>query len=123
LYAIKSQPEGDIWLGAYYGAVGGGENDGGYFILDIEAGSSKHLDYDEVEELSESDPTKAAVFEGLMQTLWTLVDDDDGDLIVSSYGSNHYLPDSDGIWSDADFDGDSLDEVSKLWKIRLRFEG
>jgi len=29
---------------------------------------------------------------------------------------------NDGIWIDAEFDGDSLDEVSKLWKILLRFE-
>jgi hypothetical protein len=57
-----------------------------------------------------------------MKALWTLIDDNEGDLILSDEGSKHYAPDNDGIWIDAEFDGDSLDEVSKLWKIRLRFE-
>jgi hypothetical protein len=117
LYIVFSKSDRNILFGAYYGAVGGGENDGGFFLIDIENGSSKHLDYDEVDGHSQ-----AGFFDLVMKALWTLIDDNEGDLILSDEGSKHYAPDNDGIWIDAEFDGDSLDEVSKLWKILLRFE-
>jgi hypothetical protein len=121
LYSIFPKPSGDVWYGAYYGAVGGGESDGGYFRINIEEGSSDHLDYDEVDGLSEDDPEQASIFQAVMEALWTLIDDDEGDLTLSEEGSKHYSPDEDGIWIDEEFDGDSLDEISQQWKIRLKF--
>lgn len=122
LYSRLQMTHGDVWFGAYYGAVGGGESDGGYFRIDIEDGKSEHLDYDDVDGLSEDEPDQAAILEAVMQSLWTLVDDDEGDLTVSDEGSQHYIPDDDGIWFDEEFDGDSLDEISQQWKIQLRFQ-
>jgi hypothetical protein len=113
---------GDLWIGAYYGSVGGGENDGGYFRIDVENGSAEHLDYDDVDGLSEDDPTQASLFQAVMQTLWTLVDEDEGDLTLTDLGGTYYNPDDDGISIDELFDGDALDEVSEQWKIGLRFE-
>ena len=43
-------------FGAYYGSVGGGENDGGFFRMDIESSTSECLDYDEVDGLEEENP-------------------------------------------------------------------
>ena len=122
VYTIVPMDHGDVWIGAYYGSVGGGENDGGYFRIDLENGSAEHLDYDDVDGLSEDHPTQAALFQAVMQTLWTLVDEDEGDLTLTELGGTHYDPDDDGISIDELFDGDSLDEVSGQWKIGLRFE-
>ena len=122
LYTITSKPHGDVWIGAYYGSVGGGENDGGFFKIDVENSTAEHLDYDEVDGLAEHDPTQAAAFGSVMQALWTLIEQDDGDLTLSELGTSLYVPDQEGIWMDADFDGDSLDKVSEQWKIGLRFE-
>ena len=122
LYTIISKPHGDVWIGAYYGSVGGGENDGGFFRIDVEKSAADHLDYDEVEGLGEDDPIQAAEFEAVMQALWTLIQEDEGDLTLTDIGSSHYIPGEDGIWMDAEFDGDSLDKVSAQWKIGLRFE-
>lgn len=121
MYAITSKPHGDVWIGAYYGSVGGGENDGGFFKINVENGTAEHLDYDEVDSLAEHDPTQAAALGGVMEALWTLIEQDDGDLILSELGTNIYVPDQEGIWMGTEFDGDSLDKVSEQWKIGLRF--
>jgi hypothetical protein len=56
LYTVVQAEDGDIRLGAYYGSVGGGENDGGFFRMDIESSTSECLDYDEVDDLEEENP-------------------------------------------------------------------
>lgn len=122
LYTVLPGPDGDRWLGAYYGYIGGGENDGGYFRIDMERGVSEHLDYDGVERLSLVDPDQSMILESVMQVLWTLIDEDQGILALTDVGLKYYQPDDDGIWMDDEFNGDCLDEISHQWRIRLRFE-
>ena len=124
LYTVVQAEDGDIWFGAYYGSVGGGENDGGFFRMDIESSTSECLDYDEVDGLEEENPLHSSILNALMQKLWTLVDDEDGevDLYTTDQGSKLYVPDESGVWMSSMFDGDSFDQISDEWKLRLAFE-
>jgi len=124
LYSIERKDEGDVLFGAYYGSVGGGENDGGFFRMDIESSSSECLDYDEVDGLEEENPVHSSMLNALMQKLWTLVDDENGevDLYITDEGSKLYTPDDTGIWMSSLFDGDALDQISNEWKLGLAFE-
>ena len=124
LYTVVQAEDGDIWFGAYYGSVGGGENDGGFFRMDIESSTSECLDYDEVDGLEEESPLHSSILNALMQKLWTLVDDEDGevDLYTTDQGSKLYVPDESGVWMSSMFDGDSFDQISDEWKLRLAFE-
>ena len=124
LYSIERRDEGDVLFGAYYGSVGGGENDGGFFRMDIESSSSECLDYDEVDGLEEENPVHSSMLNALMQKLWTLVDDENGevDLYMTDEGSKLYAPDETGVWMSSLFDGDALDQISNEWKLGLAFE-
>jgi len=124
LYTVVQAEDGDIWFGAYYGSVGGGENDGGFFRMDIESSTSECLDYDEVDGLDEENPLHSSILNALMQKLWTLVDDEDGevDLYITDQGSKLYVPDESGVWMSSMFDGDSFDQISDEWKLGLAFE-
>ena len=124
LYSIERKDEGDVLFGAYYGSVGGGENDGGFFRMDIESSSSECLDYDEVDGLQEENPVNSSMLNALMQKLWTLVDDENGevDLYMTDEGSKLYAPDETGVWMSSLFDGDALDQISNEWKLGLTFE-
>jgi len=124
LYTVVQAEDGDIWFGAYYGSVGGGENDGGFFRIDIESSTSECLDYDEVDGLDEENPLHSSILNALMQKLWTLVDDEDGevDLYTTDQGSKLYVPDESGVWMSSMFDGDSYDQISDEWKLGLAFE-
>ena len=124
LYTVVQAENGDIWFGAYYGSVGGGENDGGFFRIDIESSTSECLDYDEVDGLEEENPLHSSILNALMQKLWTLVDDEDGevDLYTTDQGSKLYVPDESGVWMSSMFDGDSFDQISDEWKLGLAFE-
>ena len=121
LYTVVQAEDGDIWFGAYYGSVGGGENDGGFFRMDIESSTSECLDYDEVDGLEEENPLHSSILNALMQKLWTLVDDEDGegDLYTTDQGSKLYVPDESGVWMSSMFDGDSFDQISDEWKLGL----
>ena len=124
LYSIERKDEGDVLFGAYYGSVGGGENDGGFFRMDIESSSSECLDYDEVDGLEEENPVHSSMLNALIQKLWTLVDDENGevDLYMTDEGSKLYAPDETGVWMSSLFDGDALDQISNEWKLGLAFE-
>ena len=129
IYTVVQAEDGDIWFGAYYGSVGGGENDGGFFRMDIESSTSECLDYDEVDGLEEENPLHSSILNALMQKLWTLVndvdiDDEDGevDLYITDEGSKLYVPDDSGVWMSSLFDGDSFDQISNEWKLGLAFE-
>ena len=124
LYTVVQAEDGDIWFGAYYGSVGGGENDGGFFRMDIESSTSECLDYDEVDGLEEENPLHSSILNALMQKLWTLVDNEDGevDLYITDQGSKLYVPDESGVWMSSMFDGDSFDQISDEWKLGLAFE-
>ena len=124
LYTVVQAEDGDIWFGAYYGSVGGGENDGGFFRIDIESSTSECLDYDEVDGLEEENPAHSSILNALMQKLWTIVDDEDNesDLYITDDGSKLYVPDESGVWMSSLFDGDAFDEISNEWKLGLAFE-
>ena len=124
LYSIERKDEGDVLFGAYYGSVGGGENDGVFFRMDIESSSSECLDYDEVDGLEEENPVHSSMLNALMQKLWTLVDDENGevDLYITDEGSKLYAPNETGVWMSSLFDGDALDQISNEWKLGLAFE-
>ena len=124
LYTVVQAEDGDIWFGSYYGSVGGGENDGGFFRIDIESSTSECLDYDEVDGLDEENPLHSSILNALMQKLWTLVDDENGevDLYTTDQGSKLYVPDESGVWMSSMFDGDSFDQISDEWKLGLAFE-
>ena len=124
LYTIERKEEGDVLFGAYYGSVGGGENDGGFFRMDIESSTSECLDYDEVDGLEEENPAHSSILNALMQKLWTIVDDEDNesDLYITGDGSKLYVPDESGVWMSSMFDGDSFDQISDEWKLGLAFE-
>ena len=124
IYTVVQAEDGDIWFGAYYGSVGGGENDGGFFRMDIESSTSECLDYDEVDGLEEENPLHSSILNALMQKLWTIVDDEDGesDLYITDEGSKLYVPDESGVWMSSLFDGDSFDQISNEWKLGLAFE-
>ena len=124
LYTIERKEEGDVLFGAYYGSVGGGENDGGFFRMDIESSTSECLDYDEVDCLEEENPAHSSILNALMQKLWTIVDDEDNesDLYITDDGSKLYVPDESGVWMSSLFDGDAFDEISNEWKLGLAFE-
>ena len=124
LYTIERKNEGDVLFGAYYGSVGGGENDGGFFRMDIESSTSECLDYDEVDGLEEENPVHSSILNALMQKLWILVDDENGDvdLYITDEGSKLYAPNETGVWMSSLFDGDALDQISNEWKLGLAFE-
>ena len=124
LYTIERKEEGDVLFGAYYGSVGGGENDGGFFRMDIESSTSECLDYDEVDGLEEENPAHSSILNALMQKLWTIVDDEDNesDLYITDDGSKLYVPDESGVWMSSLFAGDAFDEISNEWKLGLAFE-
>lgn len=122
LYTIISNLDGDVWLGAYYGYVGGGVNDGGYFRIDIEGSSSVHFDFEEINDLSETSELNHVVLEGLMIKIWTLVEEDEGELLLTDIGVRIFSPEEDGVWMDEEFDGDTLDDISTQWRIQLHFK-
>ena len=110
---------GDFCLGAYYGQAGGGDNDGGFFSIDIENSIHKHINFDELEEMCESNVFHHSILESLMQKLWHYVDEDNE--IMTLTDSGLCLEHNDGVWVSDNFDGDMLAEISELWAISLKF--
>ena len=110
---------GDVCLGAYYGYAGGGDNDGGFFSIDIENSIHNHINFDELDEMCESNYFHHSILEGLMKKLWYFVDEDDEIMTLTDHGL--CLENIDGVWISDNFDGDFLAEISDLWSISLRF--
>ena len=110
---------GDFCLGAYYGYAGGGVNDGGFFSIDIENSTHKHINFDEFDEMSENNSLHHSILKSLMKKLWHFVDEDDGIMTLTDHGL--CLENNDGVWVSDNFDGDMLAEISELWAISLKF--
>lgn len=122
VYSITVDPNGNSLLnGAYYGYVGGGEYDGGYFKIDFEADTHNVLSFDEAES-SESFES----LEPLMAECGSFYDNEDESYELTDYAksllSNGIQDGDDVIYMDEDFDGDALSEISEQWVISLRFE-
>ena len=124
VYTAIEDNSGDVVIrGAYYGYCGGGVNDGGYFVIDHENGDVRALEYSDIYELESDDPELARIYNSLMQEVWKLLSEDDGELKLSAEGENLMAEaDDTECCMTSGFDGDALDEVSQLWHMTLHFE-
>ena len=113
---------GGLMRGAYYGYSGGGVNEGGYFSK-IEGSREFSLhDYSEVDELESSDPDAFNAFQSMMDEVWSMVEDDEGELLITEAGQGLMLTKGEGnIFMSNGFDSDELEEMSANWSISLRF--
>jgi hypothetical protein len=122
VYFIIEENSGIVIYGAYYGYCGGGENDGGYFLIDIENAENKLLGYDDVEALSQEHPIARDLFEYLMSQVWVVMDDNDGQLEPNEVGVALLNADNEGVHLGHGFDGDALADISQEWPLTLKFE-
>ena len=107
--------------GAYYGYVGGGVFDGGYFKVDIENSILQNFSYDDISELSEDE---VEILEALMGRLWSLIDDEDDVPTLTNIGHQFCEKNGgldDGVLIANDFDGTDLEGIE--WELSLYFEG
>lgn len=121
LYSNVEIDEYDFILGAYYGNVGSGVLDGGYFRIDYDSDETSALDYEEIEELANTNPVQHSILEKLMRSLWTLVEEIDEELMLTKAGKEFFSSKRGKVCMDDDFLGDDLEGVSDLWKLPLRF--
>jgi hypothetical protein len=126
VYVAATTAEGTVLHGAYYGYCGGGENEGGFFMVDIEANEDQNYTFDDIDNMRESDELLASLYDFLISSVWEPIHDNDGegplglnDLGVSLLAES---PDK-SVYLGGGFDGDLLEGVSELWSISLRFEG
>jgi hypothetical protein len=120
-YEINENPEGhSIVLGAYFGYIGGGEYDGGFFLIDFENSINKILSYDDA---SSSDYSE--IFDNLMGIAGSFCEDSDssslskkGKMLIKKAEKSE----GDFVYMDEDFDGDMLAEISEIWQLTLKFE-
>lgn len=110
---------GDFFLGSYYGYAGGGVNDGGFFSIDIENSLHQHINFDQFDEMQDSNNFHHGILEALMKKLWFFVDEDNEIITFTEDGLS--LECHEGIWISDNFDGDLLAEISDMWSISLRF--
>lgn len=110
-----------IVYGAYYGYIGSGMFDGGYFRNDIENSELVNISYDELGDLIEEE---AAVLEALMGRLWALIDDEADETPVLTDDGVEFSKQNGGFTEDVmianGFDGDDLADIE--WELRLFFE-
>jgi hypothetical protein len=125
VYSEEASLSGDSVTvrGAYYGYAGGGVNEGGYFVIDSSVDKSEVLSYDDIEEFESSNEQEASKFNSLMQSVWELIEDDDGTLILTEKGKALFSANKGADkYMSPDFDGDFLSEISEEWQISLRFD-
>ena len=108
--------------GAYYGAVGGGDCDGGFFEIEPEEGSCQLLSFDDAESSDES-----IVFDALMFECARFYNNDEGTYELTDYAQGT-LADAeevgdDRVFMDNDFDEDSLDDIAQQWNLSVNFNG
>jgi hypothetical protein len=120
-YEVNENSEGDsLILGAYFGYIGGGEYDGGFFLIDFENSINKVISYDDA---SNSDYSE--IFDNLMGIAGGFCEDSDSSSL-SKKGrmliKKAEKLDGDFIYMDEDFDGDMLADISEIWQLTLKFE-
>ena len=106
--------------GAYYGYIGGGEFDGGYYNSDLENAELTHISYDEISDFPEEE---ANILGLLMKRLWELVDDEDEVLELTETGNSFASQNgdfADGVLIANNFDGNDLIGIN--WELTLYFE-
>ena len=120
---VENADENVIVHGAYYGYCGGGVNEGGYFVINHEDDDVRAMDYSDIDEIEAEDPKLGGIYNSLMQQVWTLISEEDGALQLSTEGAELLAESDDSeCCMSSGFDGDALDEVSKLWHLTLHFE-
>lgn len=106
-------------LGAYFGYCGGGEYDGGFFIVAPAQGTFELVSYDEADNSDYSEE-----FSALMAVSGGFSSDEDPSECTDealALLENADEDDGDLIYQDSVFDGDALSELSEAWGISLRF--
>ena len=122
VYVCHQEVSGIVIYGAYYGYCGGGENDGGYFLIDIENSETRALGYDDVDSMSEEHPVARDLLEYLMSQVWGVMDDKEGQLEPNESGKALLAVDGEDVYISDGFDGDILAGISEEWRLTLRFE-
>lgn len=120
-FSAINDPDGGVNLyGAYFGHIGSGDYDGGYFHIDVERDEHSLISYDDAESSDQKD---------LLQNLMSICGEfsNDEDPSECTEAANQLLENAndeqgDKVFMDDDFDGDMLSEVSELWEIRILFE-
>lgn len=122
-YAITPKPDGSTYLhGAYFGYVGGGEYDGGFFFIDTENNEYSVLDYESVEGRDDKE-----AFNALMSLCGQCSDDEDPSQLTEEASSllnelGEETDDEELVYMTNAFDGDSLSEVSEQWPLFVKFQ-
>lgn len=122
-YVVNPKEDGSSYIhGAYYGFVGGGEYDGGFFFIDAVNDEFAVLDYDSIEEREEKN-----VFNQLMSLCGQYCRDDDPSQLTEKASAllSEIGEETDGeemVYMTSDFDGDSLSEVSEIWPLFIKFQ-
>lgn len=122
VYFIDSQKEQTFIYGAYYGYCGGGVNDGGYFIIDVEGGEAHSFDYNDLDDFSEERSLTKNALEFLMSLVWAVMEESDDMLEANELGARLLATAEDGYYASEGFDTDALAAISEQWRISLRFE-
>jgi len=125
VYSVEDNAEdgGTVIRGAYYGYCGGGVNDGGYFIIDQENEDIRPLTYDDIDAIESENSALSQTYNGLMQEVWKVISDEDGELQLTAIGAKlTSQSDDDEVYMSDSFDGDALDEISKVWQLATSFD-
>ncbi len=122
VYFIDSHEERIFIYGAYYGYCGGGVNDGGYFVIDVEGDEMHTFNYDDLDGFSEEKSLVREALEFLMSLVWAVMDENDNQLEATELGSRLLAAADDGSYASEGFDSDALAAISEQWRLSLRFE-
>ena len=62
-------------------------NDGGYFIIDQENEDIRTLTYDDIDAIESENSALSQTYNGLMQEVWKVISDEDGELQLTAIGA------------------------------------
>lgn len=120
-YAVDENSDGDsIILGAFFGYIGGGDYDGGFFLIDPEKSVNKIFSYDEA-----STSNYSEIFDNLMSVAGSFCEDSDSSCLSKKGKAlikKSEKIEGDLVYMSEEFDGDALAEISELWELTLKFE-
>lgn len=122
VYFIDHQDERIFIYGAYYGYCGGGVNDGGYFVIDVEDDEVHAFDYDDLDGFSEEKFLTKDALEFVMSLVWAVMEENDSLLEANELGARLLAAAEDGFYASEGFDTDALAAISERWRLSLRFE-
>ena len=122
VYFIDDHEEKIFIYGAYYGYCGGGVNDGGYFVIDVDGDEIHIFSYGDLDGFSDEKATIKDALEFLMSLVWAVMDENDNVLEANELGARLLAAAEDGFYASEGFDSDALAAVSEQWCLSLRFD-